>query len=370
MESSTLLATCRVCAGYLCRMPLHVLIVGGGLTGILVSRTLTEQQVAHKMMDDSSPHSGTAASSGILNPVMGRRRQVVPDYEKLLPAALEAYTQLQTTLQTPLLYPAEIVDLHLSSEEAGFFAERTTELPEFLSPKTLIGPAAEMDTGWGATATTGGYLLDLNALVGGYKARLQQEKKLLNTRFNAGEVTPIAGKLHYAGETFSHILLCNGIGALETPCFQKLPLSANKGQALIIKASPDLPAHTVYKWGKDLSLVPLGNGRYWAGASFEWNYPHLLPTKAYRLQTEVLLNRYFPYPFTVVKQLSGLRTSALDRRPVAGLHPNSPGWGIVNAVGTRGVLQAPLLAFEMATTLTKTGTISNSYSLNRFARLL
>jgi glycine/D-amino acid oxidase-like deaminating enzyme len=301
---------------------------------------------------------------------MGRRRQVVPDYEKLLPAALEAYTNLENQLQTPLLHPAEIIDVHRSTEEAHFFGERATELPEFLQPKILIGSALELDAGWGATVTNGGFLLDLRTSVLGYKAHLKEQGKLIVNTFMADAVTPLAGRLQYAGESFSHIVLCNGIHALETPPFERLPLSGNKGQALIIQTDADLPPHSIYKWGGELSLVPMGEGHYWAGASFEWNYTDVLPTEVYRQQSEMHLHRHFPYPFQVLKQLSGLRTSALDRRPIAGCHPLYKNWGIVNAMGTKGVLQAPWLVREMADVLTECGTISNANSVNRFARLL
>ncbi len=351
-------------------MSLNVLIVGGGLTGILLSQELSQRRVSHKIVDNHAADSGTAASSGILNPVMGRRRQVVPNYENLLPAALQAYKKLENQLQAALLHPAEIIDIHLSTEEAHFFTERVAELPEFLQPKTLIETAEKLDAGWGATATEGGYLLDLRTLVGRYHAYLIKEKCLIRTAFHAAAVTPSAGRLEYGGESFSHIILCNGIHALETPVFERLSLSANKGQALVIQTAATLPPHSIYKWGKELSLVPLGNGQYWAGASFEWKYTDSLPTTAYKQQTEKIISRYFPYPFTVVKHLSGLRTSALDRRPVAGFHPNFEGWGTVNALGTKGVLQAPYLAVEMAKALTEGSNLSNTYSINRFARLL
>ena len=351
-------------------MSLNVLIAGGGLTGILLSQALTARQVPHKIVDNNNPHSGTAASSGILNPVMGRRRQVVTDYEKFLPTALQAYKDLENLLQTPLFHTAEIVDLHLSGEESRFFDERATELPQFLQPKTLIGSAQKLDAGWGATVTTGGYLLNLSTLVSGYKAYLQQQGRLITDTFTANSVTSQSDRLYYAGELYSHIILCNGIQALETPLFQRLPLSANKGQALIIQTDIDLPPHSIYKWGGELSLVPLGAGRYWAGASFEWKYTDPLPTAHYLKQTEIQLCRYFPYPSKILKQVSGLRTSSLDRRPVAGFHPNNEAWGIVNAMGTKGVIQAPYLTAEMAANLTEEKTIFNSNSLNRFVRLL
>ena len=351
-------------------MFLNVLIVGGGLTGILLSQALWEYSIPHKIVDNSLSHRGTAASSGILNPVMGRRRQVVPDYENLLPPALKAYTNLEAQLQTPLLYSAEIIDLHRSAEEAQFFTQRSTELPKFLQPKTLIGAAQRLDTGWGATATEGGFLLNLQKLVLHVKAQMEKQHLWIAESFRYDAVTPNAGKLDYAGEGFSHIILCNGIQALETPIFQKLPLSANKGQALILQTDAALPPHTIYKWGKELSLVPVGEGRYWAGASYEWNYEHPFPTTGYLQQLEASISRYFPYPFRVLKSVSGLRTSVLDRRPIVGFHPQYPQWGVVNGMGTKGVLQAPACVYEMAQILNTGSANANTHSINRFQRIL
>ncbi len=348
----------------------YVLVAGGGLSGILLSQALEQRGVAHKLVDNNAPDSGTVASSGILNPVMGRRRQVVPYFEKLLPAALQAYGTLETQLGIPLLHPSEITDLFLSAEEALFFESRAAEIPEFLSTKILTGTAQSLDAGWGAGRTERSYTLDLSTLVRHYKKGLQEQGRFIDATFSATDVQTAAGGLRYARETYSHIVLCNGIHTLAHPLFQKLPLSANKGQALIGTLEADLPAHTIYKWGREISLVPLQNGHYWAGASFEWKYEDALPTENYRRSTEQMLHNYLPFPFKVVTQTAGLRTSAIDRRPVAGFHPGNPSWGVLNAMGTKGVLQAPFCAAEMAESIATDKQIDTLHSINRFRRIL
>ena len=53
-------------------------------------------------------------------------------------------------------------------------------------------------------------------------------------------------------------------------------------------------------------------------------------------------------PFEVIAQKAGVRPTAHDRRVLMGEHPDKKGLYVINGLGTKGVLLAPLATKEFA----------------------
>lgn len=348
---------------------MNVLIIGGGLSGILASAVLRRKGVSHDLIESQNPFTGSRASSGILNPVMGRKRQLVANYDILTPACAEAYGALEQLLGIEIFHPVEILEFLQGVETLALFEERTQEFPEFLHLVSLpdLVPGilkTAPDTRVGITRNA--FLLDTAKLQTHYLGLLRQEGRLIEALFDPENEPGQNADFLYNGKQYSHIIYCTGKHFLETPESGGLPLSQNKGQALLLEIAADLPRNCIYKFGKKLTICPWGEHYWWAGASFEWEYAAEPPTAAYAQEMQQRLREIIKAPFRVVDQVSGFRVSSGDRRAVSGWLARHPRIGVLNAMGTKGVLQAPQAAAELVEKLINPDARKGLFHLSRF----
>ncbi len=278
---------------------------------------------------------------------MGRKRQLVADHAVLTHACKEAYGFLEALLGISVFQPVALVELLQGTVAQRLFSEKAAEYPQFLqdgTPPETLSEFFRLPAHTAIGVTTGAYLLDNAALQTGYLDLLRREKKLRTAFFNSSDLPPGISDFHYEGEWYTHLLLCNGRGYPGWPTYAGLPLSTNKGQALILKVEGSLPRNKVFKLDKKLTLCPWGKDFWWIGASFEWEWLTEEPTASFLSHMKQHLQTLLKIPFRVVKPLSGFRVSARDRRAVAGWLPHAQRVGVLNAMGTKGVLQAPAAA--------------------------
>ena len=348
---------------------MNILIIGGGLSGILVSAALRKKDISHDLVESQNPWTGSRASSGILNPVMGRKRQRVANQDLLASACAAAYGFLEQLLGLKFFHPVEILEFLAEAEMRPLFEERAQEFPELLRiaplPDGLSG-ILKIAPGTPVGITSAAFQLDTLPLQTHYLERLRQEGRLIETLFDPTDIPAPEGDFVYKGRQYSHLVYCTGKHFPEISENGGLPLSPNKGQALLLEIADDLPRNHIYKLGSKLTLCPWGEQYWWAGASFEWTHTAEGPTAEYAQQMQQRLQEIIRSPFRVVEQVSGFRVSSRDRRAVSGWLSAHPRIGVVNAMGTKGVLQAPQAAEELVEKLLHPEAREGLFPLSRF----
>lgn len=348
---------------------MNVLIIGGGLSGILVSAALRQQGIAHNLVESGAPWTGSRASSGILNPVMGRKRQLVADYETLMATCTDAYRYLSQLLAEFFFQPVQITEVISGNKAVSFFKEKTRHYPDFLQ---MEATAQALPTFFNLTnedcigITDRAYVLQTALLQKRYLELLEKEGRLIKAIFHPQNEPVSESDFEFQGRIYTHIIYCNGQTFPEIPALEALPLSLNKGQALVLEIDAPLPRNRVFKFGKGLTLCPWGEKGWWAGASFEWTYATENPTADFLTEMTPRLEKVLKVPFRVVAQLAGFRVSTQDRRAVAGWTPQNRRVGFVTGLGTKGVLQAPRAAAEVVNQLVNLGINGNLFKPSRF----
>jgi glycine/D-amino acid oxidase-like deaminating enzyme len=150
-------------------------------------------------------------------------------------------------------------------------------------------------------------------------------------------------------EEFDAVLLCEGYQARWAEHFWgDLGFARTSGQGLRIQgaAASSLMLHRSH------FLVPEGEGIHQLGSSYAWGIEHgdLDPPPAEQGQTQELLKSaqsWFAGEIQVLDAWTGIRPTTKDRRPRWGWHPELKGLGLLNGLGSRGTLHAPLLAAEL-----------------------
>ena len=154
----------------------------------------------------------------------------------------------------------------------------------------------------------------------------------------------------YKGIQAEKIIFCEGFRSQENPYFKGIPFKLTKGEILTIRI-PDLSEsdllyrEIVTKLG---FLLPLGNGLFRVGATYNWQDLTENTTAEGLAELKLKLERLLNRPYEIVEHKAGVRPTVSDRRPLLGFHPLYPNLGIFNGLGTKGILLAPYFAQLMA----------------------
>ena len=150
-------------------------------------------------------------------------------------------------------------------------------------------------------------------------------------------------------QEFDAVLLCEGYQARWAEHFWgDLGFARTWGQGLRIQSGADssLMLHRSH------FLVPEGEGTHQLGSTYAWGIEHgdLDPPPADEDQTKELIKSatsWFKGEIEVLDAWTGIRPTTKDRRPRWGWHPELKGLVMLNGLGSRGTLHAPLLAAEL-----------------------
>ena len=117
-----------------------------------------------------------------------------------------------------------------------------------------------------------------------------------------------------------------------------------KGELLTIYA-PDLKVNFLIK--SAIFILPVGDDLYKVGATFNWKDKTKEPTTEGRNELELKLKSVIDCDYTIVDQVAGIRPTVKDRRPLIGVHKKYRQVAVLNGLGTRGVMIAPLMAKKL-----------------------
>jgi glycine/D-amino acid oxidase-like deaminating enzyme len=337
------------------------LIVGQGIAGTMLSWYLLQAGKKVIVIDDAKPNSASRVAAGIINPVSGRRFEPAWMYDRIYPFARNAYGQLETLLQVPVFTERDLWTVFPSAQMRDAFLKKTTgneytELPVSLKYESFL------DQLFGA-AVVHGATVNLRSLLPAYRRYLQTQEALEETHLDIDALEIAPERVVYKDMMADKIIFCDGVGTTRLPYFKEIKFLPNKGEVLLVKI-PGLKTGDIIK--KGITLVPQEDELYWAGSSFVWDYEDDHPTTRQREVLEKSLAQLLTVPYEVVGQLSAVRPSGNDRRPMAGFHPDYPAIGLFNGLGTKGCSLAPFMAAHFRDVLVADAPLMPEIDLQRY----
>jgi glycine/D-amino acid oxidase-like deaminating enzyme len=344
------------------------LIIGRGLCGVFLSFQLEEAGVSHLVIDDNRHHTASRSAAGLINPVTGRRLVTTWMIDQLLPYARTTYSRLADLLGSEFIQPAEVTDFFPTAQMRLAFLRRLEEDSSYLrlpADEHAWDAYFHADLGYGTISPA--YLVDVPGLLAAARKRMLEKGILWEEKFEQQELN-IGARVRYRDIESRWIIFCDGIAGLDNPYFARLPFAPNKGEALILQIDGLEPSQTIFK--KGVSLVPWGEGLFWAGSSYEWDFRDAGPTALFRERTEAALRAWLKLPFRTVKHLAAVRPATLERRPFVGTHPKYPAVGILNGMGTKGCSLAPFFARQLTGHLLTGSPVQADADVRRFSRVL
>lgn len=345
-------------------MQVDYIVVGLGLAGLAFIKELEENNKSFIVFEDGSQNSSIVAG-GMYNPVILKRFTPVWNAVEQLEVAIPFYTSLERKFNKKYNYPVDIYRIFKSVEEQNnwFIASDKPLLSNYMIPQ-IINKKFEgvlANNGFGRLTNTG--RIDTKLLLEDYRNYLSNNSVLKNECFEYNELKIDRNTVEYKGIKASKVIFCEGFGLLKNPFFNNLPMQEAKGELITIHA-PNLNVDFLIKAA--VFVLPLGNNYYKVGATFNWKDKTKLPTSEGKQELVDKLNSFITVPYTISNHTAGIRPTIKDRRHLVGKHKTHQNLAILNGLGTRGVMIAPIAAKALYNHLEKGAELSKDITIQRF----
>lgn len=335
----------------------RVRIIGQGLTGSLLALMLDDRGVPFVVQDTHLPGSATEVAPGIVNPLAGRNFRPPENVGELLKATESGMALVERTLGESIWKPTPILRM---------FAE-PTQIDRFNRGMDKFGNAAfveerfdentfeHLNDVFGSFLTKGGGWADLPRLKSLVRNWLKTKDCLIEEPWHRSAATGLEREA---------ICFCEGWQVANSPDWKFIPHNPAKGEMLIVRFEDELPRDRIYN--QSCWVQPIEEDLWRVGATYSWSNFNSDPSLEGAKDLQERLHLLTSIPFHVQDQVAGVRPIVEDYHPVIGRHPDHENWFILNAMGSKGVLQAPATASALADLLISSRSIPQEWCLSRF----
>jgi len=345
-------------------MQVDYIIVGLGLAGLAFAKELEKNNKTFIVFEDYSQNSSIVAG-GMYNPVILKRFTPVWNAIEQLEIAMPFYAELERQFNKKYNYPIDIYRVFKSVEEQNnwFIASDKPLLAKYMIPQ-IINEKFEgvlANFGFGKLTNTG--RIDTKKLLENYRNYLKNKDLIKSESFKYSQLLINKNDVEYKNVKALKIVFCEGFGLVKNPFFNYLPMQEAKGELITIHA-PNLNVNFLIKAA--VFVLPLGDNYYKVGATFNWKDKTKLPSEEGKQELVDKLASFITVPYKIVEHTAGIRPTVKDRRPLVGKHPTHTNLAVLNGLGTRGVMIAPIAAKALYNHLEKGKALHKDITIQRF----
>jgi len=342
------------------RYDADIIIVGAGLAGACAAFTLSRDYRVH-VLEAGDPASGASgAAAGLVNPFMGRRARPV----WRLREALEAVPTLLERAGASALFPDPgVLRPAVEPDQVDPFQNAADEHPDlatWLSPETVRDryPAIRPNRGalfipWGGAVDVGAMVRALLDVATSRGATVETQAPILYWR-----ETPDAAVVEVdRGDDSEELhadrgLLALGQGFPPFPELRRLGLEGVKGQTVTVRRPEALTDSLPPMSGRGY-VVPDGDTLV-LGSNYDHDYDDLAPNPDATAYIREKTSKMIPGldQAEVLGETAGVRVMHSETNlPLLGPLPRRERLWAFTALGSKGLLTAPLLALDLPTYL-------------------
>lgn len=344
-----------------------LIIVGQGIAGTLLAFHALQRNLNILVIDIGIERSASFISSGLINPITGRRFNKSWMIDALLPFAAKTYSDLQSLLGETILHKQEIFRvIHSIKEQNDLLAMVNAEGYENYLPRDLEYLDQQcFKNDFGCLPIHNSLRIDTRILFPAFRKFLHKTDRLLEENFEHNALRIFEDRIEYKHISAERILFAEGIAVLQNPYFSALPVVGNKGQCLHITAGLGEMKNTLVNGG---ILLPMEEkDMYYLGATYEWKYSHEEADEFGLKHLEDVLHKTICTPYQIKKQEVAIRPTTPDRRPILGVHPEHKNLFVMNAMGTKGISLAPYFAAHLLDHIFDGKELLKEVNLSRFS---
>jgi glycine/D-amino acid oxidase-like deaminating enzyme len=303
-------------------------IVGQGLAGSCLAWELWRRGVDFQMVDRECGLAASRVAAGLVNPVTGKNFEPSPMIGDFLPEALEFYRWIEENLGVALWHPMPIMRLAGNDDEwAKMRAKAVRTDVEVWVGRELA--KQEIDGWLGGFEISGGGRFDVGSFVDRSREFFQAQGiyRKDEIRFDCDEMARV---------------WCDGAVGLVSGRHGEARCA--KGEILTVRAEGW--DETRIRVGAGGWLVPLGEGCFKLGSTYEWDRLDMEPSKAGLERLRSLATKLGGADYHILAQEAGVRPILRRSEPLIG--PMEAGGWMFNGLGSKGSLYAPGMARRLA----------------------
>ncbi len=301
------------------------LIVGQGLAGSCLAWEFFRRGIHFEMVDHGSSGSSRVAA-GMINPITGKNFEPSWRIGEFHPNAIRFYTELEAKLAIRIWHPVGIFRLATSEKEWGKIQTKINapEVSPWLHSADVTPPPGFV----GAVELSGGGWLDTLAFMSATREFFTNYGNYSRSHHDTSRPHP-------------NRILCEGaLGLLDG---QLGTHRCAKGEILTVRAGWP---QTHIRIGAGGWLVPIGDGLFRIGSTYEWDVLDEMPTAAGREKIIEIAKKLGGKDFEIIAHVAGIRPILRRSQPL--IVKNDRGDWIFNALGSKGSLYAPRMATMLA----------------------
>lgn len=319
--------------------------MGGGIAAIALAKECLDRNLDFILIRDERP-SASQISSGIINPITGRRYAISWNFDQFLASAIAFYGEDIQKMPLKRYYkpyqPNSTIHDDLKGKERYCFS---------------------LDPNW--VDITESYQVKVKSFITNILSAIPENRQMIS-RFSFNELK-IDNAFYYNQFVFDKIIFAEGIAVLENPFFSHLPFLANRGEALVIKI-PNFKLDNIVQKGK--FICPYEDN-FWVGSSFD-KVDLNSETKTAKAKVEIqnaIPNLIENHTYKEIEHLGAFRATVPDRRPIIGEHPSISNMYVFNGFGTKGVSLVPFLSKNLIDHIFENKELMAEIDINRFKNL-
>lgn len=303
-------------------------IVGQGLAGSCLAWELWQRGVNFCIVDRESGIAASRVAAGLMNPVTGKNFEPSPMIGEFLPEAVEFYRSVEERLGVILWHPMPIMRLAGNDDEWAKMRAKAARA----DVKGWVGRefAKQEFDGWsGGFEICGGGRFDVKKFVDRTREFFQAEGiyRKDEIAFDCDDKTRV---------------WCDGAAGLVNGRHGKARCA--KGEILTVRANAwDESCICVGAGGW---LVPVGDGCFKLGSTYEWERLDMEPSEAGLERLRRIATKLGGADFEIIAHEAGVRPILRRSEPLIG--PMEVGGWMFNGLGSKGSLYAPGMARRLA----------------------
>ena len=334
-------------------------IIGQGLAGTLLAWALVDRSPKLRVLlvDREEAVTSSRVAAGIVTPITGQRLVKSWRLEEMSAAAEAFYRRVEKILGATFFREKPILRLLASELEVGRWQRRSGEADyeNWLRRIGSDGVRGVRDE-FGAFEMRG-WQLDVPGFLDASRAWFAERGMYRGGRVTASvaaiEPAKDAVGVRDLGVQAGDLVFCQGWRAKEGDLFDWVPFRPGKGELMEVELAEGAGLETggriVNRGGW---LMPVGGRRFRCGSTYSWDRVDCVPTADGRAALEKKLRGILQpqIEYSVVDQSAAVRPVIRESRALMGRHPGAglERVGFFNGLGSKGVLNGPFFAEQLA----------------------
>jgi glycine oxidase len=341
-----------------------ILVVGQGIAGTVLTLLLEEAGYDVQIIDKGHQGSSSMVAAGMWNPISFKRLVFSWRNSDLLPLVYTTYPRFEEKLKASFFHPMPLIRLFPDHASANDWDTKPL-LSDYLTHQRdeIVDKYVKAPFGYGSVEKCG--WLDLPVFLDAARRYFSEKGMLLEEEVSEKEIESTPNYVSVKNYSADRLVVCNG-SLLDTwNMFSHIPLIRTKGQVLDLHTRGFSPK-SIINFGH--FMIPKDENTIRLGSTYEWDATDEVPTEEVRQLLTSSLEAHCQVSWTLGHHRAGFRPAMRDRRPVTGFLPQAPRVGMLNGLGSKGVMLAPFVATQLVSHLQTGAPIDKEIDHTRFYR--